>query len=289
MNIQNVTEKTGLTKRMIRHYEDLGLIQPQRGENNYRAYSESDINRLQCVKALRSIGFSLEDIGQILKEKNTEEVLRKHLQELLFKQQEMFIHQKSNVENIKKLLVSKENVIHSLLDKIANAHSPVSAEEDTLDDFLNRNRVVHGRIENLAKLSEVGRFGQDREYHIVETTFNTFAGVFGESTYTRASICSCNELFTHFILMSNSDSKFDEEYHRLLWAQFAKQWSQVAPVFAITFEAITKNMATLESLFSSFDISVSLKIENEAKEHFQIVLPAQPLLVFLKRTEGLYS
>lgn len=284
MNILSVTERTGLTKRMIRHYEDLGLISPSRCENNYRDYSEEDINRLQCVKALRSIGFSLESIGQILKEENTEEILRTHLQELLFKQQETFLHQKTNVETIKRLLSSKENIIHSLLDKIADAHSPATPEEDSLNDFLNRNRVVRGRIQNVEELAKVARFGADKEYTITDIQFTFYKNVFSESLHGRASICSCMELHSFFMLMSAGEEKDDEEFHRLAWAQFAKQWTQVGPVMAITFEAITKDMATLETLFSSLDMVVVLKIQNVSKESFQIVLPAQPLIVFLRST-----
>lgn len=82
MNIQAVSSKTDLTKRMIRHYEELGLIKPVRGENTYRDYSEDDINRLLCIRSLKEIGLSLESIGKILREENVEKILRQHLCEL---------------------------------------------------------------------------------------------------------------------------------------------------------------------------------------------------------------
>ncbi|MBV2168726.1 MAG: MerR family transcriptional regulator [Bdellovibrio sp.] len=45
MNIQTVEKITGLSKRMIRHYEDFGLISPKRGENSYREYTDSDVEQ----------------------------------------------------------------------------------------------------------------------------------------------------------------------------------------------------------------------------------------------------
>ena len=55
MNIQNIVDITGLSKRMIRHYEELGLIKPHRNINNYREYSDSDLTtsvRKQASKVI---------------------------------------------------------------------------------------------------------------------------------------------------------------------------------------------------------------------------------------------
>lgn len=43
MNIKNVETLTGLSKRMIRHYEDFGLISAKLDENSYREYTEPDV------------------------------------------------------------------------------------------------------------------------------------------------------------------------------------------------------------------------------------------------------
>ncbi|WP_413290620.1 MerR family transcriptional regulator [Bdellovibrio sp. HCB337] len=288
MNIQTVADKTNLTKRMIRHYEDLGLIQPQRGDNNYRDYSEVDINRLQCVKALRSIGFGLEDIGHILKRENTEEVLRKHLQELLLKQQEIFIYQKTNTDTIKGLLNSKDNIIESLLDRIANAHSPREDGDDSLNKLLKRSRVIHGRIEELDKIANTTKFGPDRDFKISLTLFSEFEEVFKKHTFTKASVCSCDELYTHFLLMTEGGEKFDADFHEIVWMQFATSWQKVSEVFAITFEALTNQMDSLDKLFSPLDLAISMRAENDRGERFQIVIPYSPMHTFLRRKMGVY-
>src|SRR6184192_1652075 len=66
--IEQVASRTGLTKRTLRYYEEVGLLPPtDRTEGNYRRYSEADIQRLERIKNLRDLlGFSLTDIRNIL-------------------------------------------------------------------------------------------------------------------------------------------------------------------------------------------------------------------------------
>jgi DNA-binding transcriptional MerR regulator len=66
--IEQVAERTGLTKRTLRYYEEVGLLPPTgRTEGNYRRYSEAEIQRLERIKKLRDLlGFSLADIRKLL-------------------------------------------------------------------------------------------------------------------------------------------------------------------------------------------------------------------------------
>lgn len=66
--IEQVATRTGLTKRTLRYYEEVGLLRPtDRTEGNYRRYSEADVQRLERIKELRELlGFSLNDIRELL-------------------------------------------------------------------------------------------------------------------------------------------------------------------------------------------------------------------------------
>lgn len=67
MNIGQIASATGVSTKMIRHYESIGLIAPSlRTESNYRVYSPQDLHILRFIKSARSLGFSLEDIGRLL-------------------------------------------------------------------------------------------------------------------------------------------------------------------------------------------------------------------------------
>ena len=72
MNIREVQQLTGLKKANIRYYEEEGLIKPQRnGQNNYRVYSPADVEILEKVKILRTLGVSIHDIGELQQGKTT--------------------------------------------------------------------------------------------------------------------------------------------------------------------------------------------------------------------------
>lgn len=66
--IEQVAAQTGLTKRTLRYYEEVGLLPPAgRTEGNYRRYTQEDIQRLERIKNLRNLlGFSLADIREML-------------------------------------------------------------------------------------------------------------------------------------------------------------------------------------------------------------------------------
>jgi MerR family transcriptional regulator, copper efflux regulator len=67
MNIGAAAIASGVTAKMIRHYEAIGLLRPaQRRENTYRDYGERDVHELRFVRRGRRLGFSTEEIGALL-------------------------------------------------------------------------------------------------------------------------------------------------------------------------------------------------------------------------------
>ncbi|MBC2904285.1 HEAT repeat domain-containing protein [Streptomyces cupreus] len=67
MLIGDVARRSGVSARMLRHYESLGLVQPTgRTPTGYREYSNADIQRIFHIESLRSLGLSLRDVGRAL-------------------------------------------------------------------------------------------------------------------------------------------------------------------------------------------------------------------------------
>ncbi|MEU3660312.1 MerR family transcriptional regulator [Streptomyces sp. NPDC032940] len=67
MLIGEVARHSGVSARMLRHYESLGLVRPSgRTGSGYREYSEADIHRIFQIESLRSLGLSLREIGRAL-------------------------------------------------------------------------------------------------------------------------------------------------------------------------------------------------------------------------------
>ncbi|MFK3728923.1 HEAT repeat domain-containing protein [Streptomyces sp. NPDC088090] len=67
MLIGEVARRSGVSARMLRHYESLGLVRPSgRTGSGYREYRDEDIRRIFHVESLRSMGLSLREIGRAL-------------------------------------------------------------------------------------------------------------------------------------------------------------------------------------------------------------------------------
>ncbi|GHE26014.1 transcriptional regulator [Streptosporangium violaceochromogenes] len=67
MLIGDVARRSGVSARMLRHYDSLGLVRPTgRTGAGYREYSGEDIRRIFHIESLRSLGLSLRDVGRAL-------------------------------------------------------------------------------------------------------------------------------------------------------------------------------------------------------------------------------
>jgi DNA-binding transcriptional MerR regulator len=67
MHIGELAERTGLSLRTIRHYDEVGLLPATaRTDGGFRVYSEEDFERLMVIKQMKPLGFSLEEMAEIL-------------------------------------------------------------------------------------------------------------------------------------------------------------------------------------------------------------------------------
>lgn len=67
MNIGQASTASGISAKMIRHYESIKLIRPgPRTASGYRTYSDNDVHTLRFIKRARSLGFSLDQIRNLL-------------------------------------------------------------------------------------------------------------------------------------------------------------------------------------------------------------------------------
>ncbi|WP_407320287.1 MerR family transcriptional regulator [Isoptericola halotolerans] len=67
MHIGAVADRTGLSLRTLRHYDQVGLLPPSaRSEGGFRLYTESDVERLLLIRRMKPLGFSLEEMADLL-------------------------------------------------------------------------------------------------------------------------------------------------------------------------------------------------------------------------------
>nr|WP_249937125.1 Cu(I)-responsive transcriptional regulator [Roseateles sp. DAIF2] len=68
MNISEAASRSGISAKMLRHYESLGLLPPvARTESGYRQYDAKDVHTLRFIRRARDLGFSIAEIGELLK------------------------------------------------------------------------------------------------------------------------------------------------------------------------------------------------------------------------------
>ena len=111
MNIGEVASASGVSAKMIRRYEEQGIIgKASRASSGYRIYSDNDVHILRFVKRSRELGFSMKDIKELVslwRNKNRQSakvksIAKKHIDELTFKRDE-----------IQKMLSTLEHLVHN--------------------------------------------------------------------------------------------------------------------------------------------------------------------------------
>jgi DNA-binding transcriptional MerR regulator len=83
MLIGDIAKQSDVTPATIRYYEEIGLLTaPPRSEAGYRRYSSATLEELEFIKKGQGLGFSLEEIGEILKLSRAGETPCSHVLEL---------------------------------------------------------------------------------------------------------------------------------------------------------------------------------------------------------------
>ena len=175
---RNEVEKiTGLTRKAILYYEDKGLIKPHKEENNYRSYSEGDVDRLLQISIYRKLGLSLLEIKNILstKEKELASILRDRQYRLELEENKKNLLEKliksQNFEEIAKDLETLENeeTIYERLARIFPGyfgHILFISYKPFLGDKLAEYQepVFHELIKILDSLPEIDFTEEEKAY-----------------------------------------------------------------------------------------------------------------------------
>lgn len=91
INIGTAAELSGVSAKMVRHYESLGLLpRVGRTDSGYRQYVEADVHTLRFIKRARDLGFSMAEIAELVAlwqnrrraSANVKRIAQKHLDEL---------------------------------------------------------------------------------------------------------------------------------------------------------------------------------------------------------------
>ena len=129
LDIGRASKASGVTAKMVRHYEEIGLLKDvARTYANYRVYSDTDVHTLRFIKRARTLGFSMDDIRELLAlwqnrtrpSASVKKIAGSHLQGL-----------KRRIQEMQSMVATLEHLTH-------NCHGDSRPECPILDDLAGR-------------------------------------------------------------------------------------------------------------------------------------------------------
>lgn len=173
--IGEFSELTGISKRMLRHYDKLDLFAPvsQNEENGYRYYHEEQMVELRKIQFLKDLGFTLATIKELLSKPidiDSFKVLLKD-KELEFTRTSDEI--KSNLLLVKRSILYLENQpprTFPIIEQLMDFEGSMTMEKVDLKKLMNRDAFMEKIEESLQK-------DQNDDYHFVTIDIDNFMHV----------------------------------------------------------------------------------------------------------------
>lgn len=145
MKIKEVEKKVGITSRNIRYYEQEGLVRPERNkENNYREYSERDVEQLERIKILRLLGVPITDIKEIdAGIISLEEAMQRRLDGIHEEKQSL-----DEAEKVCEMIIQRDLQMDALNEEILGGQKKIWREqlEEILEEDITREMLGGKRL-----------------------------------------------------------------------------------------------------------------------------------------------
>ena len=149
MNIGRAAAASGVSAKMIRHYEVVGLMPaPKRTESGYRQYNGTEVHTLRVIRQARDLGFSIQEIGELLSlwhnrkrpSRLVKAMAEVHIQALEQKAQEL-LAMKSTLEHLVRCCHGDDRPECPILDVLAS-NEPVAAGRSRARTGVRRRAVA---------------------------------------------------------------------------------------------------------------------------------------------------
>ena len=136
--VGELARATGLTIRALHHYDEIGLLVPDRTDGGHRVYSGADVERLYRVLALRGVGMALDEIAAVLDDDRVSlvDTMRRHVAavERDIEQRRRLLHR------LRGMLDALERSSAPTADDLIGAVEAMTVVEATVEDVLTRER-----------------------------------------------------------------------------------------------------------------------------------------------------
>ncbi len=156
MNIGQAAAASGVSAKMIRHYEQVGLFpEPQRTDAGYRQYTDREVQTLRFIRHARDLGFSIPQIGKLVglwqnrrrPSRQVKALAEAHIQELEQKTQEL-LAMKATLEHLVHCCHGDDRPECPILEDLAAPNGPEptagKAHANPKTAGLRAGRSIHG-------------------------------------------------------------------------------------------------------------------------------------------------
>ena len=134
MNIGQAAKASNVTAKMIRYYESIGLITaPIRTQANYRVYANDDVHALRFVKRARNLGFSIEEVRELLALWHDKSRASADVKNVAMK----------HVGDLQTKIAELQAMASTLLDLAGNCHGDDRPDCPILDDLADEATAPH--------------------------------------------------------------------------------------------------------------------------------------------------
>ena len=136
MNIGEAAKASGVSAKMIRHYESVGLFpEPARTESGYRQYDDKEVGTLRFIRHSRDLGFSIEQIRELLglwqnrkrPSRQVRALAQAHIEELDEKLEDLRV-MKATLEHLVHCCHGDDRPDCPIIDTLADEHAPLPAK-----------------------------------------------------------------------------------------------------------------------------------------------------------------
>lgn len=204
MKIKDVEKQVGISKVNIRFYEEEGLIHPARNqENNYREYSETDVEQLQEIKKLRLIGIPVQEIKDIYENRLTlQEALSHRLDEI-----------EKEERTLKETKLTCQKALKSKLDITSIDQLEIEEEKEEWQvrlAILLKEDIVQKKLSRDEMNNEIACFFYCRNDLKCDIYMAASEGLYRNTSLCRADFtCSCGRSADHRNMFGEYESASD--------------------------------------------------------------------------------
>ena len=205
MKTHDVEQLLGITKQALIYYEKEGLIKPTRNKNNYREYNQNDIELLQLILTLRSMGISIDDIKLILSGDLS-------IRYCLKNKQEYFQQEKKKIEIIENKITdyikrTKVTIVNPKKDAEDNGYIGLYYLDDQIK--FDQNIIVVKDIKSI-NISLCCSKGEDGRYYGIYNLYFVYLDINTNYDTYSLQLMNSSEVSNLFSYLSSLDISIDD-------------------------------------------------------------------------------